>query len=195
MLGIIRTWKKMRELKKLVDEAKKLEIIEPDTTTEQLIETLSETLRAKIQIGSVVPKKKRKKSDNDDEVKIVRTRTKDLDAYMAQQIDMMLNLFDKMFALYERMDRKMTDIARKYTTRVQTVKVEEKKETFEDKLIEKIIEQYLLGNLTSPTTIGTSSTKDMGGEVLKELFESGKRQELLEKLENVGEEKIEEVGE
>ena len=188
MFGFIQRWKKMRELQKLVNEAKKMGIVEPETTPDQLIDTLAETLKARMEVGSVVRPRRRKKNDSDDTEKVIRTRTKDIDAYMAQQMDMMINLFDKMFSLYERMDRKMGEIAKKYQKNVSTKVEKEKKESFEDKLIEKIVEQYLLGGLSVPSgNVGSSSSTNGGGEVLKELLNIGNRKELIEKLEKVEE--------
>ena len=188
MFGFIQRWKKMRELQKLVNEAKKMGIVEPETTPDQLIDTLAETLKARMEVGSVVRPRRRKKNDSDDTEKVIRTRTKDIDAYMAQQMDMMINLFDKMFSLYERMDRKMGEIAKKYQKNVSTRVEKEKKESFEDKLIEKIVEQYLLGGLSVPSgNVGSSSSTNGGGEVLKELLNIGNRKELIEKLEKVEE--------
>lgn len=188
MFGFIQRWKKMRELQKLVNEAKKMGIVEPETTPDQLIDTLAETLKARMEVGSVVRPRRRKKNDSDDTEKVIRTRTKDIDAYMAQQMDMMINLFDKMFSLYERMDRKMGEIAKKYQKNVSTRVEKERKESFEDKLIEKIVEQYLLGGLAVPSgNVGSSSSTNGGGEVLKELLNIGNRKELIEKLEKVEE--------
>lgn len=207
MFGFLKALKyrrKISELEQLIEEAKKMGLVDPEATPEQLMDTLAETMKAKMTIGPVVqPTRSRRKKDrkkDNGESSSAPTKRLDIDAYMAQQIDMVLNLFDKMFSLYERMDRKMSEISKKYQqNRVGRNVEEEKKETFEDRLIEKIVEQYLLGGFSS-ASMGTgaignvggsgsfgSNEKDVGGKVLKELMNIGKRKDLVEKLEKVEE--------
>lgn len=195
--------RKISELEQLVNEAKKMGLVEPDATPEQLMETLTETMKAKMTIEPIARPSRRRSKKEDDGNSGISTRRMDIDAYMAQQLDMVLNLFDKMFSLYERMDRKMSEISKKYQqNRVGRNVEEEKKETFEDRLIEKIVEQYLLGGFSS-ASMGTgaignvggsgsfgSNEKDVGGEVLKELMNIGKRKDLVEKLEKQVEEEV-----
>ena len=190
MLGILKSIKyarKLAKLQKLIEQAKQMGLAPEEENLDTMLDRIEEMMNAKLQIGPVeVPKKrKRKTEDDEDEVK-PRRRTIDIDAYMMQQMDMIMSMFDKMFTLYERMDRKMQEVAKRVQKRAMEYAVkqgkEEEEESWEDKLIEKIVERWLLGDLTSKQETGQNI--DIG-EMLKNALASDevKREKLVKELE------------